>query len=61
MNTQIKYRTIVAALAMLFSASSMAAAEMPRLQFGHGDVKAISLDGTTRPLKKGDALRPGEK
>ena len=61
MNTHTRFCTVMAVVTVLFSASALAATEMPRLQFGHGDVKAISIDGKSRPLKKGDVLRPGEK
>lgn len=61
MNTKTSYSKMVALLAMLFSAQLFAATEMPRLQFGIGDVKAIAANGDIRPLKKGDVLLPGEK
>jgi hypothetical protein len=53
-------RIITILLAAGFAAAATAA-EMPRLQFAIGDVYAIGVDGKQRPMKKGDALRPGEK
>jgi len=48
-------------LAAFFSAGALAANGLPRLQFGIGDVKAVSPAGKIRKLIKGDVLLPGEK
>lgn len=58
---KIGCRLAIACLAALFSAGALAANNLPRLQFGIGDVKAVSPVGKIRKLIKGDVLLPGEK
>ncbi len=57
----ISYNLVITTLLAFFSAGAMAANNLPRLQFGVGDVKAVSPDGSVREFIKGDVLLPGEK
>lgn len=49
------------ALFAVLLASGTAAAEPPRIQFVNGDVSVLRADGTRAPVRKGDALNPGDR